>query len=538
MCCTLPRGADTSRARLHLAQLQVTTYNADARRTSFDGLSEAIKMLGHGCSRKFAELLDFIKTQASELSRRLPDGVPMLTESGVVELSRPQCCSLLAHMFLCSPWTPSEAAAGVDYLPPSFLPLFSSLAQQEVAKLRCHLNYWVRMQAAGGPPAEGSVYFRRVQASSDDVPAWGLCNEPLGRFTIHPTGGIEEAHGALHADFANEYLGGGALCGGCVQEEILFSVAPEHCVGMLLCSAMKPLEAILISGAEVFSAIKGYAFDLRFLGDHVDKWPRAEHAADESEHISAPGAGLGTGGAGAGCALATASGGVHPGTILRSVVAIDALPFGRRRRAVDQLSERILNRELAKAWVGFRVDEAECSKSSFPDVATGNWGCGAFGGFVPIKAIVQWLAASMCGRGVQYYSFGNALASTELQACIDALTARGSEVTVSATRHSVCGQAVRLTAFQCVPHRLASSIEPFADCVTRCRTMVAGKAFMTPWLLPSTQGRGADANADVFPVPMRQRLAPSCRLPSRLLAWCATATANSSRRQIMCVLVE
>lgn len=27
-------------------------------------------------------------------------------------------------------------------------------------------------------------------------------------------------------------------------------------------------------------------------------------------------------------------------------------------------------------------------------IATGNWGCGAFGGDPEVKAIVQWLAAS------------------------------------------------------------------------------------------------------------------------------------------------
>ena len=38
----------------------------------------------------------------------------------------------------------------------------------------------------------------------------------------------------IHADFANEYIGGGVLCGGCVQEEILFAVAPLHTVTLLL----------------------------------------------------------------------------------------------------------------------------------------------------------------------------------------------------------------------------------------------------------------------------------------------------------------
>lgn len=35
---------------------------------------------------------------------------------------------------------------------------------------------------------------------------------------------------------------------------------------------------------------------------------------------------------------------------------------------------------------------------------------GAFGGYVPLKFVLQWLAASLAGRGVIYYPFANPLA--------------------------------------------------------------------------------------------------------------------------------
>ena len=56
-------------------------------------------------------------------------------------------------------------------------------------------------------------------------------------------GGIEDAPNTLQADFANEYIGGGVLCGGNVQEEIRFSICPECLVSMLLC----PRCALLIT---------------------------------------------------------------------------------------------------------------------------------------------------------------------------------------------------------------------------------------------------------------------------------------------------
>ena len=56
-----------------------------------------------------------------------------------------------------------------------------------------------------------------------------------------------------------------------------------------------------------------------------------------------------------------------------------------------------------------------------PPVATGNWGCGNFGGYHDLKglsahskrrfnfaliAIVQWMAASESGRPLIYFTFG------------------------------------------------------------------------------------------------------------------------------------
>eukprot|EP00249_Psilotum_nudum_P021507 c28133_g1_i2 orf=76-1968(+) len=41
-------------------------------------------------------------------------------------------------------------------------------------------------------------------------------------------------------------------------------------------------------------------------------------------------------------------------------------------------------------------------------IATGNWGCGAFGGDIELKSLLQWIAASQAGRPfVHYYTFGD-----------------------------------------------------------------------------------------------------------------------------------
>jgi len=49
-----------------------------------------------------------------------------------------------------------------------------------------------------------------------------------------------------------------------------------------------------------------------------------------------------------------------------------------------------------------------------PPIATGNWGCGVFGGDKYLKSILQYMAASQAGRNTVYYSFGDTGFANEL----------------------------------------------------------------------------------------------------------------------------
>ena len=74
-------------------------------------------------------------------------------------------------------------------------------------------------------------------------------------------------------------------------------------------------------------------------------------------------------------------------------------------------------RDLHKALCGFRA-----AKLSHPDrgfCATGNWGCGAFGGSPAVKLFVQWVAASLAGlEGLEYYPWDDAVLFGLLGLCI------------------------------------------------------------------------------------------------------------------------
>ena len=64
-------------------------------------------------------------------------------------------------------------------------------------------------------------------------------------------------------------------------------------------------------------------------------------------------------------------------------------------------------RVFARLMVQCRDCDRHRAVSRYPAIATGNWGCGAFGGDVQIKSVLQWLAASRFQRRLRYYSFGN-----------------------------------------------------------------------------------------------------------------------------------
>ena len=119
-------------------------------------------------------------------------------------------------------------------------------------------------------------------------------------------------------------------------------------------------------------------------------------------------------------------GGNHDSTDLyqSKIVAIDAIAFFGKMQT--QFTEKKVLRELNKAYVGFAfLDEHEekekekeeeekkgekekkkkknkkKGKKRMP-IATGSWGCGAFGGNHQLKAVIQLMAAAQAERDVVY----------------------------------------------------------------------------------------------------------------------------------------
>ena len=134
-------------------------------------------------------------------------------------------------------------------------------------------------------------------------------------------------------------------------------------------------ESILITGAERFSSYRGYGGGFAYAGPYTDPNP------------------------------------VDPvsNRCIVSIVAIDAIPAAWLPGGASyQFKSDAILRETCKAYCGFSFSDvpSDAGGSRSP-VATGNWGCGAFGGNKLLKTLVQWMSASQADRSLCYYTFGD-----------------------------------------------------------------------------------------------------------------------------------
>lgn len=146
----------------------------------------------------------------------------------------------------------------------------------------------------------------------------------------------------------------------------MFTNHPELFTAQLLCEVMKPNECIFLSGYKKYFKNKGYGWTAAYDGRNTHEYEYDEHK-QAKEYIT----------------------------------AIDAVPFGRYQDT-EQYQKESIDRELLKAYCGFSFNRPNINR-----VVTGNWGCGAFGGNLRLKFLIQWLACSAVNKEMIYCPFGS-----------------------------------------------------------------------------------------------------------------------------------
>ncbi|XP_068838416.1 poly(ADP-ribose) glycohydrolase [Capricornis sumatraensis] len=293
--------------------------------------------------------------------------IPLLKQkmNHSITMSQEQIASLLANAFFCTfPRRNAKMKSEYSSYPDiNFNRLFEGRSSRKPEKLKTLFCYFRRVTEK---KPTGLVTFTRQ--SLEDFPEWERCEKLLTRLHVTYEGTIEaNGQGMLQVDFANRFVGGGVTSAGLVQEEIRFLINPELIASRLFTEVLDHNECLIITGTEQYSEYTGYAETYRWARSHEDRSGRDDWQRRSTE-----------------------------------IVAIDALHF---RRYLDQFAPEKIRRELNKAYCGFL--RPGVSSENLSAVATGNWGCGAFGGDARLKALIQILAAAVAERDVVYFTFGD-----------------------------------------------------------------------------------------------------------------------------------
>lgn len=224
----------------------------------------------------------------------------------------------------------------------------------KIEKIKCVLNYFKRqkdIECFSLAFCRISVQ-KRVQWNEMKVP---LCDVEL----VTDKNSTDDYRDSLMIDFANQFIGGGSLGSGSVQEEIMFIKHVEPLISLLFTEKLEDCECVVIKGSQRFCRTSGFKKNFQFDDDFVEN--------------------------------------IFPNDLGRNnsfIVAIDAKDYNGRVRYQYTMQE--INRELYKAFIGFSAEDSICQ------VATGRWGCGAFAGDDELKFIIQWLACSASNKRMIY----------------------------------------------------------------------------------------------------------------------------------------
>jgi poly(ADP-ribose) glycohydrolase len=375
----------------------------------------------------FTVTIPWMRAQILRAPSLFPDGIPLLLQDAAtvrsVALSQLQVAVLLACSFFClfpgrHPAGPGQYLGDNELMRhakllgyANFGALFGTAGAKTRAKIRCFLQYFsdvALMFPLSGAPTVLQTRIELVRCAVAKAPedcrsVLASSAAPLLPVEIHEDGFIEDCRGVMQCDFANKVLGGGVLASGCVQEEIRFAVSPELLLSRLLAEALLPHEALIMNGSSQFSCYSGYGSTFAYAGPATV----AELSAEEKSR----------------------------GIRDVCVVALDAVDFAHNRnlRPEYQFFPYWISREVIKAYAAFVGAPSQLPSSTRGRIATGNWGCGAFGGDLYLKFLVQWCAASAAGRPLVYYTFGNVQLASDIRHFVTSVLVPGSSSALPVT---------------------------------------------------------------------------------------------------------
>eukprot|EP00730_Choanoeca_flexa_P007414 TRINITY_DN12328_c1_g1_i3.p1 TRINITY_DN12328_c1_g1~~TRINITY_DN12328_c1_g1_i3.p1 ORF type:complete len:502 (+),score=100.62 TRINITY_DN12328_c1_g1_i3:685-2190(+) len=332
----------------------------------------------------YHELLPFVWELAKRTDLvKQPLPIALAHSGSSTSLTREQIGYILAHQFLGS-LTPYSKQTGDDKLVIGILRCHAlSAAHNSLGgeRLTALLLYFDELRKAEPDTLKELVLFERhhweklasISDLSTDTSCWQTCKLPLKPLPVILSR-MEDAPGhTAIVDFANRDLMIGETIPSATQEEILFTCHPELYASLLMMPRMAPDEAVIMKDAAMVLDYTGYGATFKLMGARsLGSAPRA------------------------------------------LVIAIDARP----NIGMEQYMRVHALRDVVKAATGFAAAKAHAADGVL-HVATGLWGCGAFGNNPVSKYLQQCIVASALGIDASFCVHANAQCLEELSELAD-----------------------------------------------------------------------------------------------------------------------
>ena len=284
----------------------------------------------------------------------------ILDSEGSVKMTRKQCACMLSclsyGLFSIHLRENERSYNNIS----SFPSCFFANDNVSVARSKCLLNYFMNIskQINNEEFMNEIVEYQRhsVELTKEMIQK---CDKKIIVGTIENEKGIMDFNDEpnLKADFANQYIGGGVLHGGCVQEEIMFMESPEALCSMVFCTVMDKYTSIRIKDMIRYSKISGYGGRIKFGSDLGIQYRN-------------------------------------------TITAMDAIVVMGKDEVQYQEEQSL--RDMNKVYSA--IDKIEETEELIPFI-TGKWGCGAFRGNWEWKYIQQMIVCSMVGRPFVFTTF-------------------------------------------------------------------------------------------------------------------------------------
>lgn len=311
----------------------------------------------------FKEVLPTITSLASHIDTILSPPPVMLLSQGTVLFTRRQCASLIAAAVMGLFSTRLRRKEKEFCMLMSYPYCFLAKENVQVTRGKALINYFHNVHTHMNDSAfmNEIVTIQKHRTAPLNPRNLLRCKQPLclGEVTNDRSIMSYTDKDYLKADFANKYIGGGVLCGGCVQEEIMFMECPEATTALFVLPVMDDLTTCRIKNIRQYTKIGGYGRGIK---------------VDTDLGLS-----------------------VKPHTI----VALDAQVISFH--PTDQFSVESSLREMNKVYSA--VSNVFEDEKKLPPFVTGKWGCGAFGGNPEYKYLLQCIICSYVKRPMIFTTF-------------------------------------------------------------------------------------------------------------------------------------